>query len=140
MNAKTLLLLLSCSAALIACGQKEPAAPASAPAPAQAPAATAAPAPAAAPAETAAADNAVGKKVYGATCSLCHGSGVAGAPKVGDKADWAPRIAQGNELLYKHAIEGFTGAKGMMPARGGGATLKDDEVKAAVDYLVAQSR
>jgi len=65
---------------------------------------------------------------------------VAGAPKPGDKADWGPRIAQGEETLYKHALEGYTGAKGMMPARGGGAALKDEEVKAAVDYMVAQSR
>ena len=67
------------------------------------------------------------------------GAGIAGAPKPGDKDDWGPRIAQGNDTMYKHAIEGFTGAKGMMPPRGGGAKLSDDEVKAAVDYMVAQS-
>ena len=50
-----------------------------------------------------------------------------------------PRIAQGKDTLYKHAIEGFTGAKGMMPARGGGASLTDDEVKAAVDFMADQS-
>ena len=49
-------------------------------------------------------------------------------------------IAQGDEVLYKHALEGFNGAKGSMPARGGNASLKDDEVKSAVDYMVAQSR
>ena len=70
---------------------------------------------------------------------MCHAANVAGAPKPGDKADWGPRIAQGNDTLYKHAIEGFTGAKGMMPPRGGGSTLTDDELKAAVDYMVAQS-
>jgi len=69
---------------------------------------------------------------------LFQGGNHAGAPKPGDKADWGPRIAQGTDLLYKHAIEGFTGAKGMMPARGGSATLSDDEVKAAVDYMIAQ--
>ena len=125
MSKKTLVLLLACAAALAACGKQE----AAAPAPAAAPAA-AAPAP----------DNAVGKSVYGKTCSLCHAAGVAGAPKPGDKADWGPRIAQGNDVLYKHALEGFTGAKGMMPPRGTGASLSDDEVKAAVDYMTAQSR
>jgi len=134
MNAKNLLLILGCSAALLACGEK-PAAPAAAP---TAPAPVAA-APAAAPAPAAVAENTVGKKVYGSVCSMCHAANVAGAPKPGDKADWGPRIAQGKDTLYKHAVEGFTGAKGMMPARGGGSTLTDDELKAAVDYMVAQS-
>ena len=78
--------------------------------------------------------------MFGKTCALCHAAGVAGAPKPGDKADWAPRIAQGNDVLHKHAIEGFTGAKGQMPARGGSTALTDDEVKAAVAYMVDQSR
>ncbi|HRJ24578.1 MAG TPA: c-type cytochrome, partial [Thauera sp.] len=99
----------------------------------------AAPAPAA-PAAPAAPVNAAGESVYKKTCALCHAAGVAGAPKPGDKADWEPRIAQGDETLYKHAIEGYTGSKGMMPARGGGASLTDDEVKAAVDYMVALSK
>lgn len=131
---------------LAACGEKPsaPAAPAAAPAAPAAPAPAEAPPPApaaAAPAEApaaapvASADNAAGKSVYNKTCALCHGAGVAGAPKVGDKADWGPRIAQGKDTLYKHAIEGFTGAKGMMPARGGGAGLSDDDVKAAVDFM-----
>ena len=136
MNAKNLLLILGCSAALMACGEK-PADTAAAPA-ASAPVA-AAPAPAPEPAPAPVAENAVGKKVYGSVCSMCHAANVAGAPKPGDKADWGPRIAQGNDTLYKHAIEGFTGAKGMMPARGGGSSLTDDELKAAVDYMVAQS-
>lgn len=133
-----LLAIAAFSLALGACGDKkstEAAAPAPAPAPAAAPAP--APAPAAAPAPVA--ENTVGKSVYGKTCALCHAAGVAGAPKPGDKADWGPRIAQGKDTLYKHAIEGFTGAKGMMPARGGGTTLTDDEVKAAVDYMADQS-
>jgi len=118
-------------AGLAACGkQQESTAPTAAPA-----APTAAASVAAAPAE-----NAVGKSTFGKVCAMCHAAGVAGAPKPGDKADWGPRIAQGEETLYKHALEGFTGAKGMMPARGGGAALKDEEVKAAVDYMVAQSR
>ena len=93
---------------------------------------------AAAPA--AASENVVGKSVYGKTCSLCHAANVAGAPKPGDKVDWAPRIAQGMGVLHKHALEGFTGAKGQMPARGGSTTLTDDEVKAAVAFMVDQSR
>ncbi len=117
---------------LTACGQKEAAAPAAA----AAPAVVEAPAPAA----PVAAENALGKSIYGKTCALCHAAGVAGAPKPGDKADWAPRIAQGDETIYKHAIEGFTGEKGMTPARGGGSSLSDDEVKAAVDHMVALSR
>lgn len=136
MNVKNLLLILGCSAALMACGDK-PADTTAAPA-APAPV-TAAPAPAPEPAPAPVAENAVGKKVYGSVCSMCHAAGVAGAPKPGDKADWGPRIAQGKDTLYKHAVEGFTGAKGMMPARGGGSALTDDELKAAVDYMVAQS-
>jgi len=139
-----LVALAALSLALGACGDKkstEAAAPSAAPAaaPAPAPAPVAAPAPAAAPAAAPVAENSVGKSVYGKTCALCHGAGVAGAPKPGDKADWGPRIAQGKDLLYKHAIEGFTGAKGMMPARGGGTSLTDDEVKAAVDFMADQS-
>jgi len=117
-----------------ACGQKEGAAPAAA-APQTASSTTTAAAP-----SSAAPENALGKSVYGKTCAMCHAAGVAGAPKPGDKADWGPRIAQGNETLYKHALEGFTGAKGMMPARGGGNTLSDDEVKAAVDHMVSLSK
>ena len=126
-NLKLLLSALSL-AALTACGQKE----------APAPAVVATPVPAVVAAAPVA-DNPVGKSTFGKTCALCHASGVAGAPKPGDKADWGPRIAQGKEVLYKHAIEGFTGAKGMMPARGAGASLTDDEVKAAVDYMADQS-
>lgn len=145
------------SAVLAACGDKAPepaatpaapAAPAPAPAapapapeaaPAAAPAAPAAADTAAAPAAAPVADAALGKSIYGKTCALCHAAGVAGAPKPGDKADWGPRIAQGKETMYKHAIEGFTGAKGMMPARGGSSSLPDDDVKAAVDYMVGLS-
>lgn len=137
-----LVALAALSLALGACGDKkstEAAAPSAAPAAAPAPAPVAAPAPAAAPAAAPVAENSVGKSVYGKTCALCHGAGVAGAPKPGDKADWGPRIAQGKETLYKHAIEGYTGSKGMMPARGGGTSLTDDEVKAAVDFMADQS-
>jgi len=78
-----------------------------------------------------------GKATYQQTCFACHGTGAAGAPKAGDKAAWGPRIKQGKETLYKHAIHGFKGTKGFMPAKGGRADLSDDAVKAAVDYLVS---
>lgn len=84
--------------------------------------------------------NADGQQTYQQACFACHGTGAAGAPKTGDKAAWKERIAQGNDTLYKHAIEGFKGAKGFMPAKGGRADLADDAVKAAVDYMVAQSK
>ncbi|MDP1530883.1 c-type cytochrome [Rhodoferax sp.] len=130
MKTSQLLLALAIAASLAACGDKEASAPAAAPA---APVAAPAPAPVMA-------ENAVGKKVYGSVCALCHAAAVAGSPKPGDKADWGPRIAQGKEVLYKHAIEGFTGAKGMMPAKGGSTTLTDDEIKAAVDHMVSLSQ
>jgi cytochrome c5 len=74
--------------------------------------------------------------VYDTACVACHGAGVAGAPKTGDKAAWAARIAQGSSVLYDHAIKGFKG----MPAKGGASTLSDDEIKAAVDVQVAKSK
>jgi cytochrome c5 len=144
---KTPLILASVlSVLLAACGGQDSgssagSAPApTAAAPAQAPAAAPAPAPAAPAPVAAAPANAAGESVYKKTCALCHAAGVAGAPLPGNKDEWAPRIAQGKDTLYKHAIEGFTGAKGMMPARGGAATLSDDDVKAAVDFMVAKSQ
>ncbi len=133
MNKTSLTMALAAATlVLAACGKNEAPAPAAAPAPAPA---AEAPAPAAAPV----AENTAGKSVYGKTCAMCHAAGVAGAPKPGDKADWAPRIAQGKDTLYKHAIEGYTGAKGMMPARGGASALSDDDVKVAVDFMADQS-
>ena len=81
-----------------------------------------------------------GEKTYKMACFACHGTGAAGAPKLGDKAAWAPRIKQGKETLYKHAIVGFKGSTGVMPAKGGRTDLSDADVKAAVDYMVAQSQ
>ncbi len=95
--------------------------------------------PATTPAGTAA-KPAGGEGTYKAACSVCHSAGVAGAPKSGDKAAWAPRIAQGKETLYKHAIMGFQGKLGVMPPKGGNTTLADADVKAAVDYMVALNK
>jgi cytochrome c5 len=122
--------------ARLAIDPKAAAAPA---APAQVPAA-AAPAPAAAPAAPApakAADaGAAGKSTYDSACTVCHGAGIAGAPKLGDKAAWAPRIAAGKPALYNTALKG----KGAMPPKGGNAALSDDAVKAAVDYMLAAAK
>ena len=70
----------------------------------------------------------------------CHAAGVAGAPKFGDKALWAPRIAQGIDKLYANSIKGFQGKTGMMPPKGGNMSLSDADMKAAVDYMVAHAK
>ncbi len=80
-----------------------------------------------------------GQKIYQNACAMCHKTGTAGAPKIGDLPAWEARIAQGIDVLYEHSIKGFKGSKGMMPAKGGRASLSDDEVKAAVDFMVGQS-
>lgn len=80
-----------------------------------------------------------GKATYESVCKMCHGAGVGGAPKMGDKAAWAARIAQGVETLNDHAIKGFKG-KGLMPPKGGRSSLSDDDVKAAVQYMVDASK
>lgn len=141
---------------------KEPEAPAAgAQAPAQADAAgtsAAAPATAAAPAPAqpaatpgtpptagaiatpaVAGNNEAGKTLFNTACTACHTAGIAGAPKIGDKAAWAPRIAQGTNTLYEHAIKGFQGKAGVMPPKGG-STAPDADVKAAVDYMVAAAK
>ena len=112
------------------------AAPAAAPV-AATPAAAAPAAPAAAAPAVANAD--AGKALYNSACIACHGAGIAGAPKVADTAAWAPRIKQGNAVLYEHAIKGFQGKAGMMPPKGG-SSAPDADVKAAVDFMVASSR
>jgi cytochrome c5 len=121
-------------AAAAAATPATPAAPAAA-APAAAPAAAA---PAAAPAPAAASADA-GKALYSQTCAACHGAGIAGAPKFGDKGAWAPRVAQGANVLYEHALKGFQGKSGMMPPKGG-SSAPDADVKAAVDYMVAAAK
>jgi cytochrome c oxidase subunit 2 len=100
---------------------------------AAAPAATGAAQPAPAAAKTAAVD---GKGTYDGLCGACHSAGIAGAPKTGDKGQWAPRIAQGEATLYEHAIKGIRA----MPPKGGNLALSDEQVKAAVDYMTAQSK
>ncbi|MEO1845782.1 MAG: c-type cytochrome [Pseudomonadota bacterium] len=91
--------------------------------------------------ETAATQTTVdGQKVYQASCIACHGAGIAGAPLVGNAAAWASRIEAGADSLYTNAINGFQGSSGVMPGKGGNAALSDDEVKAAVDYMVSQSQ
>jgi len=74
-------------------------------------------------------------EVY-ASCAACHASGVAGAPKTGDAVVWSERITKGLETLYANAINGYNA----MPAKGGNISLSDDNVKAAVDYMLEQSK
>jgi cytochrome c5 len=123
-------------------------------APAPAPAAAAIPAPSPAPTAVASASNvpsqpaagatsaasaggsAEGKGVYDETCHVCHGTGLLGSPKFGDKAAWAPRIATGMPALYNAALHGLKA----MPPKGGNASLTDAQVKAAVDYMVAAAK
>lgn len=112
-----------------------------APAPVAAtPAAPAADATAAAaiPAVAAAGDK--GKQVFDAVCFACHTPGAAGAPKFGDATAWAPRIAKGMDTLYEHSINGFMGEAGLMPPKGGRPDFADAEIKAAVDYMTANSK
>ena len=93
-------------------------------------------APAAAAATATASGGGEGKSVYDQTCHVCHATGLAGSPKFGDKAAWAPRIATGNDALYKAAINGLNA----MPPKGGNAALSDAQVKAAVDYMVSAAK
>lgn len=74
-------------------------------------------------------------EIVGTTCSACHGSGVMGAPKIGDKGAWGPRIAQGYDTLVKHAISGIRA----MPAKGGNTALSDAEVASAVALMANKS-
>jgi cytochrome c5 len=79
-----------------------------------------------------------GEDVYNSACMACHSTGAAGAPKLGDAAAWADRIAKGNDALYSSGINGIAGT-GMM-AKGGCMNCSDEEVTAAVDYMVAGSQ
>ena len=88
-----------------------------------------------APAAGAAAVPATGEEAFKQVCSACHGTGLNGAPKIGDKTAWAPRIAQGKDTLYTHAI----GGKGLMPPKGG-TTWPDATIRMTVDYMVSQAK
>lgn len=74
-----------------------------------------------------------GEEVYGAACAACHNSGAAGAPVLGEADQWSARLEKGTEELYSSAINGI----GAMPAKGGNASLSDEEVQAAVDHMIA---
>lgn len=91
-------------------------------------------------ASTAAALPADGPATYEAVCATCHANGIGGAPKTGDRQAWSARLAQGMDTLNKHAIEGYQGAAGYMPAKGGRADLTDELVAQAVQYMAEQSR
>ncbi|HJS21535.1 MAG TPA: c-type cytochrome [Steroidobacteraceae bacterium] len=80
------------------------------------------------------------EELYNSACSTCHAQGIGGAPRLGDKAAWAPRIAQGGDTLHKHAVEGFQGQTGLMPPKGGRVDLPDDLIRQGVDYMVEHSR
>jgi cytochrome c5 len=81
-----------------------------------------------------------GTEMFEQTCSACHGQGIAGAPKAGDKAAWAPRIAEGKATLYEHALKGFQGKAGVMPPKGGRTDAPDALIKEAVDHMVQMAQ
>jgi len=81
-----------------------------------------------------------GQQIYQTTCVACHDAGIAGAPKLGDKSQWAKHIAKGVDALYASAVNGVQGSAGAMPPKGGNPALSDAEVRAAVDYMVARSK
>ncbi|GAA5524263.1 hypothetical protein Maes01_00818 [Microbulbifer aestuariivivens] len=92
---------------------------------------------AAAPAAAASAGGArSGEEVYNGSCGTCHAVGVAGAPKFASAADWSPRVAKGVETLYSNAINGFNA----MPAKGLCSNCSDEEIQAAVDYMVESAQ
>lgn len=77
-----------------------------------------------------------GEKIVTQVCAACHASGLMQSPKLGNAGDWAPRIEKGIETLYTNALQGFN----LMPAKGGRADLSDDDIKAAVDYMLQQAQ
>jgi cytochrome c5 len=119
--------------AVPAAAPKAEAVPAEKPASAPAQAALANPAAASIPANV---DLAHGKQLFNTVCAACHQTGVAGAPKLGDKAAWAPRIAQGFDTLVEHALKGYKA----MPPKGGAVNLPDQEIISAVGYVVSEGQ
>ncbi|TCK16965.1 cytochrome c5 [Thiogranum longum] len=91
--------------------------------------------PAAAAAPVVAAGPRSGKDVYSGACMACHSTGVAGAPKVGDKAAWSPRASKGVDGLLKSAISGINA----MPPKGTCAACSDDELKGAIEYMLKET-
>lgn len=81
-----------------------------------------------------------GTELFEQTCSVCHGQGIAGAPKAGDRAAWASRIAEGKPTLYEHALKGFQGKTGVMPPKGGRTDVPDELVRQAVDHMVQMAQ
>jgi cytochrome c5 len=81
-----------------------------------------------------------GEQAYNTACLACHGAGIAGAPKFGDKTAWTPRLAQGVATLNEHALKGFQGKTGFMPAKGGRADLSDKSVVNAVEYMTKAAK
>lgn len=80
-----------------------------------------------------------GPQVFNAICIACHGQiGVGGAPAFGDNDAWAPRIAQGLDVLIEHALQGYSGSTGIMPRKGGRTDLSDEEIIRAIEYMVDQ--
>ncbi len=79
-----------------------------------------------------------GPQVYNEACIACHGTGIGGAPTLEDGATWEPRVAQGMDTLYLHALEGYTGSAGYMPPKGARLDLSEQEISDAVDYMLSQ--
>ncbi|NTV98295.1 MAG: cytochrome c5 family protein [Chlorobiaceae bacterium] len=142
MTKKSVLPLLTVSCLFLgACGLEKPPASLKFPEAKNEGAAPAAAAPAAPAAETPADPKlAAGKTVYDTSCAGCHDAGMMGAPKPGDKANWAPRLAKGIDVVNSNAVKGFTGKAGMMPAKGGNASLTDEQVIDATAYMVDKSK
>lgn len=81
-----------------------------------------------------------GPQVYNAACQACHAQGVGGAPIIGEASIWTSRIAQGREILEDHVINGYQGEAGYMPPKGGRLDLSDEEILAALDFMLAESQ
>lgn len=79
-----------------------------------------------------------GEKIYKTVCVTCHQPGIVGAPKLGDKASWAPRLTQGIETLFTHSLHGFKGNTGIMPPKGGQLQVPNEDIKSAVAYMISQ--